>query len=95
MTEQVRAGAKTFGEGPKYRLKSNITEYVEAEIFQRDKGVEDAISIDGYGEIRAYIKTPKGAVFMHENDVVITYPDGERIVCNPSIFEKIYERVKE
>ena len=84
-----------YGKGTKYRIKTDIAECVEAEIFQKDKGLEYAATLNAAGEVRAYIKTPQGAIFLNENDVIVTYPSGEQIVCNPSLFEKIYERVKE
>ena len=84
-----------YGKGTKYRIRADIAECIEAEIFQRDKGLEYAATLNAMGELRAYIMTPKGAVFLNENDLIITYPSGERIVCNSSLFEKIYEKVKE
>ncbi len=74
----------------KFRKKPVV---IEAEIYQ--SGLEDGEAMDDHGEVKPFIDTLEGKLFINPGDYIITGVAGERYPCKPEIFNKTYDQVEE
>lgn len=79
----------------KYRTKP-----IEVEAVQWHPGMKlpGVLETEEVGKFRprklGRVQTKNGPIFAHPGDWIVTGTDGEKRVCNPSLFDKLYEKAE-